>query len=135
MASVPVPVDAGNGYAHDSSMMLQAVYNIVDSAFVSNMQTGAEEAMNALTLVFSHVQMLMVAIGIGHRCWQECPLFTAKLLGQETVKKASKLPKFFLGWGNLSGISGILNRGGIRLCIQATAVKPAQPPWKWRSAT
>ena len=45
------------------SMMLQALYNIVDSAFVSNME-GGELALNALTLAFP-VQMLMVAVGIG----------------------------------------------------------------------
>ena len=46
------------------SMALQAVYNIVDSAFVGNMKEGSEAALNALTLVFP-VQMLMVAIAIG----------------------------------------------------------------------
>ena len=46
------------------SMALQAVYNIVDSAFVGNMRRGSEAALNALTLVFP-VQMLMVAVGIG----------------------------------------------------------------------
>ena len=46
------------------SMALQAVYNIVDSAFVGNMRAGSEAALNALTLVFP-VQMLMVAVGIG----------------------------------------------------------------------
>lgn len=45
------------------SMMLQAVYNIVDSAFVSNMAQGGEQALNALTLAFP-VQMLMVAVSI-----------------------------------------------------------------------
>ena len=34
------------------SMALQAVYNIVDSAFVGNMRVGSEAALNALTLVF-----------------------------------------------------------------------------------
>ena len=34
------------------SMALQAVYNIVDSAFVGNMQVGSETALNALSLVF-----------------------------------------------------------------------------------
>lgn len=34
------------------SMALQAVYNIVDSAFVGNMRVGSESALNALTLVF-----------------------------------------------------------------------------------
>lgn len=33
-------------------MVLQAVYNIVDSAFVSNMASGGEDALNALTLAF-----------------------------------------------------------------------------------
>ena len=31
------------------SMALQAVYNIVDSAFVGNMKVGSEVALNALT--------------------------------------------------------------------------------------
>lgn len=34
------------------SMVLQAVYNIVDSAFVSNMEDNGELALNALTLAF-----------------------------------------------------------------------------------
>ena len=46
------------------SMMIQALYNIVDSAFISNMAGDGENALNALTLAFP-VQMLMVAIGIG----------------------------------------------------------------------
>lgn len=46
------------------SMVLQTVYNIVDSAFISNMAHNGEEALNALTLAFP-VQMLMVAISIG----------------------------------------------------------------------
>ena len=56
------------------SMALQAVYNIVDSAFVGNMRSGSESALNALTLVFP-VQMLMVAVaigtGVGMRCLRE----------------------------------------------------------------
>ena len=56
------------------SMALQAVYNIVDSAFVGNMRVGSEAALNALTLVFP-VQMLMVAVGIG-TVWQ--PMYTCK---------------------------------------------------------
>lgn len=44
-------------------MVLQAVYNIVDSAFVSNMATGGEAALGALSLAFP-VQMLTVAISI-----------------------------------------------------------------------
>lgn len=45
-------------------MVLQAVYNIVDSALVSNMATGGEAALGALALAFP-VQMLMVTISIG----------------------------------------------------------------------
>ena len=46
------------------SMVLQAFYNIVDGAFVSNMAENGEAALNALTLAFP-VQMMMVAVGIG----------------------------------------------------------------------
>lgn len=46
------------------SMVLQAVYNIVDSAFVSNMAGGGEAALNALTLAFP-LQILMIAVSIG----------------------------------------------------------------------
>lgn len=41
------------------SMVLQAVYNIVDSAFVSNMAENGENALNALTLAFP-LQILQV---------------------------------------------------------------------------
>ena len=70
------------------SMMLQAVYNIVDSAFVSNMPEKGEAALNALTLAFP-VQMLMVAVGIGTGVGMNALL--AKSLGQGNTKKASKV--------------------------------------------
>ena len=77
------------------SMMLQALYNIVDSAFVSNMQ-GGEDALNALTLAFP-VQMLMVAIGIGTGVGANVLL--AKSLGQGNREKASMVAgnAIFLG--------------------------------------
>lgn len=68
------------------SMMLQALYNIVDSAFVSNME-GGEAAINALTLAFP-VQMLMVAIGIGTGVGVNVLL--ARSLGEGDREKASK---------------------------------------------
>ena len=68
------------------SMALQAVYNIVDSAFVGNMREGSEAALNALTLVFP-VQMLMVAIGIGTGVGTNALL--ARTLGQGNHKKVS----------------------------------------------
>lgn len=65
MSSAPVnQLMLGMGIPMIVSMMLQAVYNIVDSAFVSNMAQGGEQALNALTLAFP-VQMLMVAVAIG----------------------------------------------------------------------
>lgn len=69
------------------SMMLQAVYNIVDSAFVANMSESGEQALNALTLAFP-VQMLMVAIGIGTGVGVNALL--AKSMGQGDMEKASK---------------------------------------------
>lgn len=68
------------------SMALQAVYNIVDSAFVGNMREGSEAALNALTLVFP-VQMLMVAFGIGTGVGVNALL--ARTLGQNNREKAS----------------------------------------------
>ena len=69
------------------SMALQAVYNIVDSAFVGNMRRGSEAALNALTLVFP-VQMLMVAVGIGTGVGTNALL--ARTLGQGNEKKGCK---------------------------------------------
>ena len=78
------------------SMALQAVYNIVDSAFVGNMKVGSEAALNALTLVFP-VQMLMVAIGVGTGVGTSALL--AMMLGQGNTKKAAKVAgnSLFLG--------------------------------------
>ena len=71
-----------------SSMALQAVYNIVDSAFVGNMKEGSEAALNALTLVFP-IQMLMVALAIGTGVGVNALL--ARTLGQRNREKASKV--------------------------------------------
>ena len=78
------------------SMALQAVYNIVDSAFVGNMKVGSEAALNALTLVFP-VQMLMVAVGIGTGVGTNALL--ARTLGQGNREKAAKVAgnSLFLG--------------------------------------
>ena len=70
------------------SMVLQAVYNIVDSAFVSNMAEGGEEALNALTLAFP-IQMFMVAIGIGTGVGMNALL--SKTLGQGDREKVSRI--------------------------------------------
>lgn len=88
MASMPVNrLMLNMGVPMIISMMLQAVYNIVDSAFVANMKEAGEQAINALTLAFP-VQMLMVAVGIGTGVGVNALL--AKCLGQGDVEKASK---------------------------------------------
>lgn len=68
------------------SMMLQAVYNIVDSAFLSNMKEAGEQALTALGLAFP-IQLLMVAVAIGTGVGANALL--AKSLGQGNRKKAS----------------------------------------------
>ena len=78
------------------SMMMQALYNIVDSAFVSNMAENGEAALNALTLAFP-VQMLMVAIGIGTGVGTNALL--SKSLGQGNKEKVNRVAgnSVFLG--------------------------------------
>lgn len=70
------------------SMVLQAVYNIVDSAFVSNMSANGEAALNALTLAFP-LQMLMVAVAIGTGVGTNALL--SKSLGQGNHEKVNKV--------------------------------------------
>lgn len=70
------------------SMVLQAVYNIVDSAFVLNMSDGGESALNALTLAFP-LQILMVAVGIGTGVGAN--VLVAKNLGMKNSERAGKV--------------------------------------------
>lgn len=60
------------------SMVLQAAYNVVDSAYLARMATGGEEALTALSLAFP-VQLFMVAVSIGTGVGTNALL--AKLLG------------------------------------------------------
>ena len=78
------------------SMILQAVYNIVDSAFVSNIDNEGEQTLNALTLAFP-IQMLMVAVSIGTGVGTNALL--SKTLGQGDRKKVSDIAgnSIFLG--------------------------------------
>lgn len=69
------------------SMMLQAVYNIVDSAYLSNMKENGEEALTALGLAFP-VQLLMVAVAIGTGVGANALL--AKSLGQGNRERANR---------------------------------------------
>lgn len=96
MGTVPVKkLILSTGIPIIISMMLQALYNIVDSAFVSNME-GGEPALNALTPAFP-VQMLMVAIGIGTGVGVNVLL--SKSLGQQNEDKAARVARnaIFLG--------------------------------------
>lgn len=84
------------------SMALQAVYNIVDSYFVSCMPSTdgisnlSDLAVNALTLAFP-VQMLMVAIGVGTGVGINAIL--SRSLGEGDREKAGKIAgnSIFLG--------------------------------------
>ncbi len=81
------------------SMMLQALYNIVDSAFIANMAQNGESALNALTLAFP-MQMLMVAIGIGTGVGVNA--LVAKSLGRQDRATASRAA------GNAMFLGGII---------------------------
>ena len=88
MASAPVGrLMLSMGIPMIVSMVLQAVYNIVDSAFVSNMSTNGEAALNALTLAFP-LQILMVAVGIGTGVGAN--VLVAKSLGMGNSGRADK---------------------------------------------
>ena len=104
------------------SMALQAVYNIVDSAFVGNMRAGSEAALNALTLVFP-VQMLMVAIGIGTGVGTNALL--ARTLGQGNHKKAGKVAgnSLFLG-GIIYVVCLLFGIFGVKTYISSQTVDP-----------
>ena len=56
MARISVPIVL--------SMILQAAYNVVDSAYLARMASGGETALTALSLAFP-VQLFMVAVSIG----------------------------------------------------------------------
>lgn len=80
------------------SMMLQAVYNIVDSAYLSNMKEAGEEALTALGLAFP-IQLLMIAFAIGTGVGANALL--AKTMGQGNREKAN-------GVAGNAGFLGIL---------------------------
>lgn len=89
MAVVPVrKLMLSMGIPMIISMVLQALYNIVDSAFISNMPQNGENALNALTLAFPF-QMLMVAIAIGTGIGTN--VLVAKNLGLGNKEKASQV--------------------------------------------
>ena len=66
------------------SMILQAAYNVVDSAYLARMADGGEAALTALNLAFP-VQLFMVAVSIGTGVGTNALL--ARLLGRATANR------------------------------------------------
>lgn len=104
------------------SMALQAVYNIVDSAFVGNMNVGSEAALNALTLVFP-VQMLMVAVGVGTGVGTNALL--AMTLGQGNREKGAQVAgnSLFLG-AVIYAVCLLFGIFGVKTYISSQTVDP-----------
>jgi len=70
------------------SMILQALYNVVDSIFVANIKGVGALANEALTLAFP-IQILMVAIGVGTGV--DLNALLSKYLGEQDKEKLNKL--------------------------------------------
>ena len=68
------------------SMVLQALYNVVDSAFVANMEGNGAIANEALTYAFP-IQILMIAIGVGTGVGINALL--SKSLGEKNKEKVN----------------------------------------------
>lgn len=79
------------------SMLVQALYNIVDSVFVSQV---SEQALTAVTLAFP-AQNLMIGLATGHRRGRQCPAGPA--LGAGDGKRADQVTinRHFPGGGGL----------------------------------
>lgn len=69
------------------SMVLQALYNVVDSIFVANMESVGAIANQALTLAFP-VQIMMIAIGVGTGIGINACL--SKSLGEKDSERVNK---------------------------------------------
>lgn len=70
------------------SMVLQALYNVVDSIFVANMGTKGAIANQALTYAFP-IQIMIIAIGVGTGVGLNALL--SKSLGENDRKKVNKI--------------------------------------------
>jgi Na+-driven multidrug efflux pump len=70
------------------SMILQAIYNIVDTAFVINMGEDGVNGNLALTYAFP-IQLLIIAIGVGTGVGINTLL--SKCLGEKNMEKANKV--------------------------------------------
>lgn len=70
------------------SMVLQALYNVVDSIFVANMGENGAIANQALTIAFP-IQILIIAIGVGTGVGLNTLL--SKSLGEKNNEKVNKI--------------------------------------------
>ena len=70
------------------SMVLQALYNVVDSIFVTNMGEEGIIANQALTIAFP-IQILIIAIGVGTGIGLNALL--SKSLGEKNWEKVNKV--------------------------------------------
>ena len=114
MAVVPVPkLMARIGLPIVLSMILQAAYNVVDSAYLARMATGDETALTALSLAFP-VQLFMVAVSIGTGVGTNALL--ARLLGLGDKDRADA------AMGNAQFLALVIS-----LCRQVLFVLP--PVW------
>ena len=114
MAVEPVPkLMARIGLPIVLSMILQAAYNVVDSAYLARMATGDETALTALSLAFP-VQLFMVAVSIGTGVGTNALL--ARLLGLGDKDRADA------AMGNAQFLALVIS-----LCRQVLFVLP--PVW------
>ena len=70
------------------SMVLQALYNVVDSVFVANMENSGALANEALTYAFP-IQILIIAISVGTGVGLNALL--SKSLGEGDTEKSNKI--------------------------------------------
>lgn len=114
MAVEPVPkLMARIGLPIVLSMILQAAYNVVDSAYLARMAAGGETALTALSLAFP-VQLFMVAVSIGTGVGTNALL--ARLLGLGDKDRADA------AMGNAQFLALVIS-----LCRQVLFVLP--PVW------
>ena len=83
------------------SMVLQALYNVIDSIFITNMKSDGVIANQALTLAFP-IQLLIIAIGVGTGVGINALL--SKSLGEQNKDKVNKIAGTGLGLLFICGV-------------------------------
>lgn len=100
-----VPLMLKLGIPSILSMFIQALYNVVDSIFVSFIN---EEALAGLTLAFP-IQMILIAIAVGTGVGTSSKI--SRLLGQGEKEKASNVAEHVLIFAVIYGIIGAIVGG------------------------